>query len=593
MKKQAYFYLICILSLLSLFLFLGAAWFNTRGEPREAIVAYSMLEHGNWILPVNNGDEIAFKPPLLHWCIAALSWLTGSVTEFTSRFPSALALTLVTLAGFLFYAHRRDAETAFLTALVTLGNFEVHRAGMACRVDMLLAALMAGALYALFRWTEHKERTVPWCAWLCLSGAALTKGPVGVLLPCAVAGVYLLMRGRNLWSATWKLALLAVAAMLPLLSWYALAYQEPHGGERFLSLVYEENVLRLLGKMTYASHENPWPYNFQTVLAGYLPYTLLVILWLPAAWRSVARKWACQPATARRASFTQRLAATAKRGWSHLVHMDDVRLFSLLSIVIIFLFYCVPKSKRSTYLLPIYPFLAYFVAEGLIALRKFRPNLLWVFGCLLAGVCGLLTFVFLFLKCGGAGMVVPKLPDETAAFVRALAESPLNLLEMLAIVTPIAVSGYWLIVARTHERLASPQTWTAWLALMPLALFFALDGFYLPKILNVKSDRQVALDIRQICPQGTLYSYRETYIEANRMHPFTLNFYLDDRIIPIDKAPEPPCQGLLVTGDNDIEAFQKCYPRYDVLLLMDTHHRSCDDRRPLKVYAFQEKPIEK
>lgn len=52
--------LFCVVTL---FLFLGDVFFNTRGEPREAIVAYSMLEHGNWILPVNNGDEIAFKPP--------------------------------------------------------------------------------------------------------------------------------------------------------------------------------------------------------------------------------------------------------------------------------------------------------------------------------------------------------------------------------------------------------------------------------------------------------------------------------------------------------------------------------------------------
>ncbi|MBQ5826665.1 MAG: hypothetical protein IIW46_04245, partial [Bacteroidaceae bacterium] len=38
-------YILCIVCLLSLFLFLGDTFFNTRGEPREAIVAYSMLEY--------------------------------------------------------------------------------------------------------------------------------------------------------------------------------------------------------------------------------------------------------------------------------------------------------------------------------------------------------------------------------------------------------------------------------------------------------------------------------------------------------------------------------------------------------------------
>ena len=147
-------YILCIICLLSLFLFLGDTLFNTRGEPREAIVAYSMLEHNNWILPINNGDEIAFKPPLLHWMIAAVSSITGAVTEFTSRFPSALALSLMTLAGYFFYARRRGTEVAMIAALLTLSNFEVHRAGVACRVDMLLSALMVGALYAMYRWTE-------------------------------------------------------------------------------------------------------------------------------------------------------------------------------------------------------------------------------------------------------------------------------------------------------------------------------------------------------------------------------------------------------------------------------------------------------
>ena len=37
---------ICVLTIFPL---LGLTDYNTKGEPREAIVAYSMLEHGNWI----------------------------------------------------------------------------------------------------------------------------------------------------------------------------------------------------------------------------------------------------------------------------------------------------------------------------------------------------------------------------------------------------------------------------------------------------------------------------------------------------------------------------------------------------------------
>ena len=60
--------------------------------------------------------------------------------------------------------------------------------------------------------------------------------------------------------------------------------------------------------------------------------------------------------------------------------MDPVRLFSLLSIVVIFVFYCIPKSKRSVYLLPVYPFIAYFLAEWMLWLWQRRPWVIHTFG---------------------------------------------------------------------------------------------------------------------------------------------------------------------------------------------------------------------
>lgn len=65
------------------------------------------------------------------------------------------------LAGYGFYARRRCSELAFLMGLITLTNFEVHRAGTNCRVDMLLAALMVMALYQLYRWGEKGLKGVP------------------------------------------------------------------------------------------------------------------------------------------------------------------------------------------------------------------------------------------------------------------------------------------------------------------------------------------------------------------------------------------------------------------------------------------------
>ena len=52
--------LLITISILTLIPFIGLTDFHTKGEPREAIVAVSMLDSGNWILPENNGGDMAY-----------------------------------------------------------------------------------------------------------------------------------------------------------------------------------------------------------------------------------------------------------------------------------------------------------------------------------------------------------------------------------------------------------------------------------------------------------------------------------------------------------------------------------------------------
>ena len=138
MKNKTFLLILLCVCIVTVFPFLGETLFQSKGEPREAIVAVSMLQTDNWILPINNGGDIAYKPPFFHWCIAAFSTLTGQVTEYTSRLPSALAMILMVVCVYLFYARRRGTEVALVTALVTLTAFEVtlHRACLAAALPL-------------------------------------------------------------------------------------------------------------------------------------------------------------------------------------------------------------------------------------------------------------------------------------------------------------------------------------------------------------------------------------------------------------------------------------------------------------------------
>ncbi len=341
MKKNLWI-LIGVMVLLTL-PWLGLQDYHTKGEPREAIVAQTMISQGNWILPHNNGGEMAYKPPFLHWCMAAVSLLVGEVSEYTSRLPNAVACILMMIWSYIFYARRRNADTALLGALICFSSFEVFRAAYTSRVDMMLTFCMVGAMLALGKWADTpKRRPVPWLAILMMSLGTLTKGPVAAVLPCGVAGLYLLLRGENFFRAFFSLAATALASLILPALWYYAAYQQ--GGEEFLALVREENLDRFLGKMSYRSHENGLWYYFVMLPAGLLPWTLTLLpalfrKWNISAWKDCGKDIVCR-----------------------IRNMDQVTLFSAVAALTIFVFYCIPSSKRGVYIMPMYPFLGYLIA---------------------------------------------------------------------------------------------------------------------------------------------------------------------------------------------------------------------------------------
>lgn len=562
-KKQGIW--LAIICFVVLFLFMGETSFHTKGEPREAVVALSMLKDGNWILPVNNGVDIAYKPPLFHWMIAVASSVVGEVTEYTARFPSALMLMVMLLAGYAFYARRRGAEVAMVASLVTLTNFEVHRAGVNCRVDMVLAAFMVLALCLLYIWYERRLRSVPWLAILCLSGAALTKGPVGIVLPCGAAFLFCWMKGYRFLPLVGKYACVALAACILPMLWYIAAYQQ--GGERFLSLVVEENVLRFMGKMTYGSHENPAYYNLITLVAGFVPYTLFLVVSL------FFLKY-------------KKPEIQFKGLWARLTQairtMDETRLYTLTCAVVIFVFYCIPKSKRSVYLLPMYPFVAYFIAEYLLYLRRQYPRVLKISVYILSVASLLLLALFLFIRVGGVqeAWIGGRHPEETWAYIQALRYVPLGVVPLLLLALSVMTIYYSALHVKEKRELLSP------LFALVLSIYLTLDGFYQPTVLNVKSDKPMAREIATLVPQGRIYSYRSENTEGNPLHPFTVNFYLGDRIVPFQAfLPE---EGYLLMGEHEREPFLKQYADYALEDIYNSNRRSCDDHSVVHLYRFRQ-----
>lgn len=552
------FTIVCVIAVMLTVPFLGFTDFYSKGEPREAVVAYTMVEHGNWILPINNGGDIPYKPPFFHWCIALFSLLQGHVSEFTSRLPSALALVAMSVAGFVFFAKRKNANMALLATLLSLTAFEVHRAGINCRVDMVNTAFMVGALFLMFRWWERGKHTMPWLAILCMSGATLTKGPVGMLLPCAVMGVFMLTQRESLWSTVWRLGLTALLSLVLPLCWYYAAYLQ--GGDEFLRLVKEENIDRLLGKMAYESHENPFWYNFLTLITGWLPYTLLFVFSLfVLPWKRFSKSGFMQ--SVRRA--------------------EPMQVFVWLAFGLILFFYCIPKSKRSVYLLPCYPFMAWLMAQYVVWLVANRLSAVKAYAWLM-GVLGVgLSVAFVVLKTG----LVPdtlfhgKHAADNIAMLHALESISVSPLHLLFALLPAAVGVATIMTLLKKDDALRNRV--VWLSLsVVVALFLALDSTFQPAVLNTKADKPLAPQIEQRFDMTKMYSY----MSSPMLHFFSLNFYLGDRIQQFEKVK--PEDGVLMIPEDDVEEFKKTVGRGYCLQRVWQIRRAVEEKHEVGFYKF-------
>ena len=581
LDKNLSLLIVLVVAVLMLLPFLGLTDFNTKGEPREAVVAVSMLKDGNWILPVNNGMDIPYKPPFFHYCIAVLSLLTGGVNEYTSRLPSALSLIAMTIGCFCFYRKRLSTNVAVASALLLLTSFEVHRAGASCRVDMMLTVFTVGALLLLYRWWERGSHGVPVLAVLCMSCATLTKGPVGFVLPCFVMGVFMLLRGEHFWKTFFKFVGFGLLSCILPLMWYVAAWID--GGQQFLDLVYEENIGRMTGTMSYESHEHSFPYNFFTLSTGWLPWTLLLIFSLFAKpWKAL--KW----------------RKTGEKLRIRIMQIPPVKLFTWLSFLLVLFFYCIPSSKRSVYLLPCYPFMAVLIAQYIEWLwTSNHHRVLRVYVCVIAAIAIILTAVYGVVHLG----LVPdsifhgKHANENIAILHALRDTKLDFTSFVLMLMPFVTAVDSLFLTY-RKAMRDKKRVMAYCLFMPLVmLMMALDGVYLPTILNTKSLRPMANYIQRTFPNEPVYQY----VEGSVMHFFGADFYLGDTLDQFEKPvrttvngktvveKKTPSKGVLVVPEQQFKALADRHPDYNFAHVATLKGRVSELKDNISFYRFSMK----
>jgi 4-amino-4-deoxy-L-arabinose transferase-like glycosyltransferase len=280
-------YFLPALALLSGVIFfygLGSLPFIGPDEPRYAEVAREMYRSGDWVTPRLGGIHWFEKPALTYW-LSAIGYTLFGESEFAARFGIAVFAVAGVLLVYFFGKRVRSARFGYLSAaaLATCGLWPGFARGST--FDLPLAVAMELALLSFFLWEKDEEargKNRWW--WLCcfaLGVAVLAKGLVGIVLPVAIIGLYLLLTRRL--KVMLKPRLLLVGAVIFLATtalWYAPVIAR-HGREFIDEFFIAHHFERYLSNKY--KHPQPFYFFFVVVLAGSFPW---VFYFVAGIWRA-------------------------------------------------------------------------------------------------------------------------------------------------------------------------------------------------------------------------------------------------------------------------------------------------------------------
>jgi len=332
LSKRAYLSTILFLGLLCYPIFfhgLGNYALWDPDEGRIGVIAKDMVASGNWVTLTRNGVPYYDKPGPYFWLVALCIKLFG-LNELAVRLPSALAASLTVGFVCLWGSASGGWKRGLWSGLILATSVEFVFLGRLGKMDMVFTLFFTMAMLSFLWWKERGKGYV-WLFYLFLGLASLAKGPVGVLLPLLIVGITLVIEKR--WDFFHQMRLLPGLGLTILISgpWYLMAFlRDP---EYIRSFLWDHNILRFLTLQKGIHHAESLYFFIPVLLVGFLPWSFF-------------------------------LAPVLHRFWEQRQDAGrEERLFLVVWVATVLVFFSLARNKLSTYILPAYPALALLSAD--------------------------------------------------------------------------------------------------------------------------------------------------------------------------------------------------------------------------------------
>jgi len=290
-------------------------------EAKNAECAREMMLRHDWIVPTFNGELRTDKPPL-HYFFMKAGYSIFGINELGARFFSAVAGIGLVLLVFYFVKRFSSARHAFLSSLVLLASTHFLFEFRIAVPDPYLLLFNTLAILSGFAWILEKK--IKWliiCS-VALGAGVLSKGPVGLALPCLILFLWMLWEKKlkELWD--WRhLAAIFIVAVIAV-PWFILVHQAT-GGEYTNGFFINHNLNRF--SSTKEGHGGIFFLIPLFVFAGMLPASI----------------------------YSGGLIKKIKDFTPH-----PLARLSVTAVLAIVIFYSFSQTKLPNYPMPSYPFLA-------------------------------------------------------------------------------------------------------------------------------------------------------------------------------------------------------------------------------------------
>ncbi|MDX1901661.1 MAG: glycosyltransferase family 39 protein [Gammaproteobacteria bacterium] len=337
--ENAKFLYLFFTALVLLFCGLGSKDIWTQ-EHRWADIVSAMFAHHDFLHPTLNTVEYYDKPLLSYWLIALIAKITGSLSTWALRLPSALAGFVAVCSIYTLGSQLKNRSLGLLAGWMLVTTFYFLFWARTSSADMLN---LAGTLLAI-TWFYEKKSCPSFFNYFIfffiLAIAALCKGLI------APAIVVLAVLTKVVIEKSWRihlrpslfLALIPALILYYLPFWASVHFGSTHYNENGLTLVWRENVLRYFEPF---DHKGPI-YTYFIFLPVYLlPWTMFFI---PALF-FLRKRW-------------EKLSTGLH--WLY------------WTTLVLFLFLTLSGSRRNYYVLPLVPFAILITADWVLTLKQKR-----------------------------------------------------------------------------------------------------------------------------------------------------------------------------------------------------------------------------